>query len=212
MIRIIRDAIDKAELQQMPVMDFGGRIVVIQSVSEAERAVSFLRTFPLSGFDTETRPSFKKGQAHKVALMQIAVHDVCFLFRLNRIGLPPALCSYLSDKSVRKVGLSLKDDFMMIRERTDVELNNFVDLQTYVKPFGIKDQSLQKLYANIFGKRISKAQQRSNWEADVLTERQKKYAALDAWACLVLYEELEQARVTGNYRVVTTIQEEAYEI
>lgn len=212
MTRIIRDTVDKAELQQMPVLDFDGRIVVVLSEAEAERAVAFLRTFPAAGFDTETRPSFKKGQSHKVALMQVAVHDVCFLFRLNRIGLPPVLCDYLADTSVRKVGLSLKDDFMMLHERSDMPLNNFVDLQAYVRPFGIQDQSLQKLYANLFGRRISKSQQRSNWEADVLTERQKKYAAIDAWACLVLYEELERIRKTGDYRLVKTIQKKPYEL
>ena len=200
--RFIHEKMDKAALQQMPTVAFAGRIVVVQSAAEAERAVAFLRTQPLVGFDTETRPSFKRGQNHKVALMQVSTHDLCFPFRLNMIGLPAPVCDFLADEHTRKVGLSLKDDFMMLHERAAVPLNNFVDLQQYVKPFGIKDMSLQKLYANLFGERISKAQQLTNWEADVLTDRQKQYAAIDAWACLVLYEELERLKATGNYSLV----------
>lgn len=200
--RIIHEKMDKAALQQMPTVAFAGRIVVVQSAPEAERAVTFLRTQALVGFDTETRPSFKRGQNHKVALMQVSTHDLCFLFRLNMIGLPASVCEFLADGNTRKVGLSLKDDFMMLHERASVPLNNFVDLQQYVKPFGIKDMSLQKLYANLFGERISKAQQLTNWEADVLTDRQKQYAAIDAWACLVLYEELERLKATGDYSLV----------
>ncbi len=201
-IRWLREKIDKAEMQQMPTVSFPGRIVVVQTVAEAEKAVAFLRMQTLVGFDTETRPSFKKGHNHKVALMQISVHDLCFLFRLNMIGMPPVVCDFLSDSRIRKVGLSLKDDFMMLHERTQVTLSNFIDLQQYVKTFGIKDMSLQKLYANLFGKRISKTQQLSNWEADVLTDRQKQYAAIDAWACLMLYEELERLKVSGEYRIL----------
>ena len=134
--------------------------------------------------------------------MQVSTHDLCFLFRLNMIGLPASVCEFLADGNTRKVGLSLKDDFMMLHERASVPLINFVDLQQYVKPLGIKDMSLQKLYANLFGERISKAQQLTNWEADVLTDRQKQYAAIDAWACLVLYEELERLKATGDYSLV----------
>ncbi len=194
--------IDKQVLQQMPAVAFGGKIFVVQSVAEADRAIAFLQTQTRVGFDTETRPSFRKGTTHKVALMQVSTYDICFLFRLNMIGIPPSVAGFLADGSVCKVGLSLKDDALMLHERTEVELRNFVDLQDCVKPLGVKDMSLQKLYANFFGQRISKTQRLSNWEADVLTDRQKQYAAIDAWACLFLYDEIERLKATGNYRLI----------
>ena len=151
------------------------------------------RRFPVVGFDTETRPSFKKGQRYKISLMQISTDDTCFLFRLNHIGIPESLEKFLKSSSTLKIGLSLRDDFGAIRKRSDIEPANFLDLQNYVGQFGIEDASLQKIYAILFQKKISKGQRLTNWEADVLTDSQKKYAALDAWACLRIYNLLNQA-------------------
>ena len=116
----------------------------------------------------------------------------CFLFRLNRIGIPEALEEFLANEKVLKIGLSLRDDFGAMRKRTDIQPANFLDLQNYVGQFGIEDASLQKIYAILFNKKISKGQRLSNWEADVLSDAQKKYAALDAWACLKIYNQLKQ--------------------
>ena len=196
------ERIDKALVQEMPVVEFPGRIVVVQSAVEAERAVAVLSCQARVGFDTETRPSFRRGHAHKVALMQISTADLCFLFRLNMIGMPPVVADFLADDNVGKVGLSLKDDFLMLRERSESPCRGFIDLQEYVQPLGVKDLSLQKLYANFFGQRISKSQRLTNWEADVLTDRQKQYAAIDAWACLRLYDEITRLRESGNWRTV----------
>ena len=149
--------------------------------------------FPIVGFDTETRPSFKKGQRYKISLMQISTDDTCFLFRLNHIGIPESLEKFLKSSSTLKIGLSLRDDFGAIRKRSDIEPANFLDLQNYVGQFGIEDASLQKIYAILFQKKISKGQRLTNWEADVLTDSQKKYAALDAWAGLRIYNLLNQA-------------------
>ena len=124
--------------------------------------------------------------------MQISTDEACFLFRLNRIGIPQPLEDFMVNDKILKIGLSLRDDFGAIRKRTDIKPANFLDLQNYVGQFGIEDASLQKIYAILFDKKISKGQRLSNWEADVLTEQQKKYAALDAWACLKIYNELNQ--------------------
>lgn len=199
----LRNKITKEEIGQMPVERFEGRIIVINTEPEARKAVEYLNIHSLVGVDTETRPSFRRGMLNKVALLQIATPDVCFLFRLNRLGLPDFLDNFLLS-NVPKVGLSLRDDFTMLykRNHTDLHQGNWIELQDYVSLFGIEEKSLQKIYALLFGKRISKAQRLSNWEADVLTEAQQIYAATDAWACLTIYCYLEELRAKGNYRTV----------
>jgi ribonuclease D len=199
---------DKKAIAELPKVSFGGRIIVIQSEGEAERAVDYLMSEPILGIDSETRPSFQKGCSNKVALLQVSTHTTCFLFRLNFIGIVPCLIRLLEDKSVLKVGLSLKDDICVMHRRTAFEPGNFVDLQDFVRPFGIEDMSLQKLYANIFNQKISKTQRLSNWEADVLTEAQKVYAATDAWACIMLYDELCRMRSTHDYTLVRIVPPE----
>lgn len=183
-------SITKEEIAILPKEEFAGRIIVIQNEKEAEKAVAYLSEFPIVGFDTETRPSFKKGQSNKVALIQLATDDTCFLFRLNRIDIPACLVGFLTDSAIRKIGLSLKDDFGAMRKRSEMTPAGFLDLQDYVGGFGIEEASLQKIYAILFGKRISKGQRLTNWEADILSDAQKKYASLDAWACLKIYNRL----------------------
>ena len=158
--------------------------------------------------DTETRPSFKRGTTHKVALLQISTSDTCFLFRLNQIGMPPSLQEFLMSDTL-KIGLSLKDDFTMLRRRKDVhaEEGNWIELQDYVGRFGIEDRSLQKIFANLFGQKISKSQRLSNWEAETLSEGQMKYAATDAWACVEIYNCLSELERTGAYELIK-IEEE----
>ena len=117
---IVRRTIDKDELKELPKTVFPGRIYVIQSEAETEKAVAYLQSRPVIGIDSETRPSFTKGQSHKVALLQISSEECCFLFRLNMTGLTQPLVDLLENPAVIKVGLSLKDDFMM---RTNVHLS-----------------------------------------------------------------------------------------
>ena len=199
----IRNTITKAEIAMMPKVLFEGRIFVIFTEADADKAVEYLKTQQIVGVDTETRPSFKRGTTHKVALLQIATADTCFLFRLNRIGMPASLQDFLMSDTL-KIGLSLKDDFMMLRRRKNMhaEEGNWIELQDYVGRFGIDDRSLQKIYANLFGQKISKSQRLSNWEAETLTESQMKYAATDAWACVEIYKCLEEMERTGDYEVV----------
>ena len=182
---------------------FPGRIFVVYTESDAEKAVAYLKDQRIVGVDTETRPSFKRGTTHKVALLQISTQDTCFLFRLNRIGMPDSLQEFLMSDTL-KIGLSLKDDFNSLRKRQDMhpDRGNWIELQEYVGKFGIEDRSLQKIYANLFGEKISKNQRLSNWEADVLSEGQKLYAATDAWACVEIYNCLSELESTGNYEII----------
>ena len=202
-MKLIRNTISKAEIAQLPKVLFEGRIFVVYTEADTEKAVEYLKTQQIVGVDTETRPSFKRGMTHKVALLQIATTDTCFLFRLNRIGMPESLQNFLMS-DVLKIGLSLKDDFMMLRHRKDVhaEEGNWIELQDYVGRFGIEDRSLQKIYANLFGQKISKSQRLTNWEAETLTEAQMKYAATDAWACVEIYNCLAEMERTGDYEVI----------
>lgn len=186
-----QSTIDKKLISEMPKESFSGRIIIIYTEDDARKAVAYLNKCSVVGVDTETRPSFKKGRINDVALLQISTPDTCFLFRLNRIGIPGFLEDFLQN-DVLKIGLSLRDDFNMLRRANnkDPREGNWIELQEYVTRFGIQEKSLQKIYAILFGKKISKSQRLSNWEADVLTESQQQYAAIDAWATLRIYQKL----------------------
>lgn len=195
---------DKKLIPTLPRYTFEGRIIVIQSENEANRAVAFLRTQKIVGIDTETRPSFRRGQQHKVALIQIATPDICFLFRLNYMGFPDSLIKLLEDTQIAKVGLSLKDDIHQLEQRhTGFNPQNFIDLQQIATRMGIEDMSLAKLFANFFRQRISKNAQLSNWEADALDEKQRVYAATDASACLLLYSRMQELVSNKQYQLIS---------
>lgn len=202
MKKLIYNKYDKSKISTLPRAEFDGRIHVIISKEQAEKAVNFLLKQPVLGFDTETRPSFSKGTVYRVALLQVATYDICFLFRLNIIGMTPAIVKLLEDTTVTKIGLSWHDDINGLHKMGRFETGTFIDIQDHVREIGVEDLSLQKLYANLFGQQISKAQRLTNWERDVLTDKQKTYAATDAWACIQLYEELERLKQTGDYEIV----------
>ncbi len=202
MSTVLYNRFDKSKISQLPRVTFPGKIVVVLNEAEAERAVSYLLSKDIIGIDTETRPVFKKGQRRKVALLQACDREVCFLFRLNLIGVPDCVKRFLEDTTVPKVGLSLGDDMLMLHQRVDFKPGYFIDLQDYVKSLGIEDMSLQKLYANVFHERITKREQLSNWENQILNDKQKLYASTDAWTCIKLYERLHELKHTGNYELV----------
>lgn len=196
--------ISKDAISELPLAFFPGSIVVVETDLQVEKALAFLSMQRLVGFDTETKPVFSKGKKNKVALMQVATEDVCFLFRLNTIGLSDAINDFLGDAAIKKIGLSLRDDFLMLRARNAaLKTEGFIDLQDVAKTLGITDSSLQKIYALLFGEKISKSQRLSNWEATQLTTGQQNYAALDAYACLKIYRKLS----AGNLVFVPNSEE-----
>lgn len=179
----------------LPAARYVGSIHVINKLEEVVPAIECLKQADIVGFDTETRPSFKKGQTHIVSLMQLATYSDCFLFRLNKIGMPHELLSYLEDDKHTKIGLSLHDDFHNLqRLAPDLEPKGFIDLQDYVKQWHITDISLTKINGILFDHRISKSQRLTNWEADKLTVHQQSYAALDALACIKIYDYLRSGQ------------------
>ena len=211
MKKLIYNKFDKLTIPSLKRVEYTGKIIVIYTTAEAEKAVDFLLTQPLLGLDTETRPSFSKGRHFKCALLQVSTPSQCFLFRMNQIGMCPAIARLMADTKVTKVGLAWNNDLLSLRELGAFETGSFVDLQQLVREIGIEDQSLVKIYANLFGQRISKAERLSNWERDILKDSQKIYAAIDAWACIRIYEEVMRLKEEGDYELVIRPEENKQE-
>jgi ribonuclease D len=198
---ILKRKISKEEIKDLPIAEFTGRIIVVQTEEDAIKAVTYLLSQPLLGIDSETRPSFSKGQTYKVALLQVSTDECCFLFRLNMIGLTPSIISLLENEKVKKIGLSLHDDFMMLHKRASFTQKGCIELQEFIPKFGIHELSLQKIYAILFNQKISKSQRLSNWESEILSDKQKVYAATDAWACIQVYRQLLKLKRTQDYEL-----------
>lgn len=188
-------SISKEELAQLPVARFEGEIIVVDKFCDVGSAVDYLCRHKIIGFDTETRPSFKKGVIHNVSLMQLSAGNRCYLFRLNSIGFPDELKNLLSNPDIKKIGASVHDDFHNLAKLQPFQPAGFIDVQRLVKAFHIADNSLARIYGILFSERMSKAQRLTNWEAETLTHAQLQYAALDAYACTRIYEHL----MKGNF-------------
>lgn len=185
---IYKDTISKEELEELPLHSFEGEIVIVDSKDKLREAVSYLSQFPFIGFDTETKPSFKKGEINHVALLQLSTEERAFLFRLNRQDLSRKIISILSNPSILKAGIAIRDDVKVLQAKKKFAPAGFIELQDEAKNRGINCFSLKKLSGIVLGIRISKAQQLSNWEAGELTEAQLRYAATDAWISYKIYE------------------------
>ena len=186
------ESITPAELEKLEFASFPGKIIVIESVgAEFKRAIAYLRSQKVIGFDTETRPTFTPAQPrYNVSLLQLSGPDRAYLFRLNKMGMHRRLCNLLASEKIVKVGAAIHDDIRGLQKLHGFNPGGFVDLQKIGWEWGIRDKAVKKMSAIILGFRISKTQQLSNWEADVLSESQCKYAATDAWVCRQMYLKL----------------------
>ncbi|RLD67177.1 MAG: 3'-5' exonuclease domain-containing protein 2 [Bacteroidetes bacterium] len=184
------ESISKDDMNKLPLRAFEGEIYIVESDYDAQKAISILKKTDIIGFDTETRPSFKKGRINKVALLQLSSSSQAFLFRLNGNGLHKVVADLLADEKIVKVGVAIRDDLIALKRIKKFEPQSFLELQTYVKNFDIQNFSLQKLAAIVLGFRISKSKRLSNWEAETLDPGQKRYAATDAWVSLEVYKKL----------------------
>lgn len=187
-----KESIDKLELAELPLIQFEGHISLIESKEDYQSAIEYLSKQKILGFDTETKPAFKKGVYNEVALLQLSTEDRAFLFRLNKIGLPNGLKNILENPDIQKIGVAIRDDIKALQKLNDFKPGGFIELQDHVKDFGIQDFSLKKLSAIVLGYRISKSQRITNWEAPDLTEAQQIYAATDAWISHRIFESLNQ--------------------
>ena len=188
---LYQSKIEKSLISTLPPCDITGEIIVIDRPEDVATAVDDLKQCTLIGFDTETRPSFRRGESNTISLLQLATDKRAYLFRLKKIGPNQLLKELLESEEHMKVGLSVHDDFHSLNRWMPCRPKNFIELQKYVKAFGIEEMSLQKIYAIVFNKKISKRQQLSNWEAEELTPAQQQYAAIDAWACRDIYYKLK---------------------
>ena len=186
------ESITPEQIEKLEYASFPGKIHVIDNVgAEFNRAIAYLRSQKIIGFDTETRPTFSPNQPrYGVALLQLSGPEKAFLFRVNNMGMHRRLCSLMANPKVIKVGAAIHDDIRGLQKKRDFVPAGFVDLQKIVWEWGIRDKSVKKMAAIILGSRVSKTQQLSNWEAETLSEAQQMYAATDAWVCREMYLKL----------------------
>lgn len=208
---MLKSKITKEEVNQMPVILFEGKITLVDNVSKIQPAIEELRKATIVGIDTETKPSFTRGTFHKVSLVQISTTDHCFLFRLNYIGLPAALAEFLADEKIKKIGLSLRDDLNGLIRLYKFKPANCIDIQNIIKEYGILELGLQKIYAILFSKKISKSQRLTNWENPELSEQQQRYAATDAWASLLIYLQLQNETKLTKKQLEKLLSDQAQE-
>lgn len=185
-----KQRIAKDLIHWMPVAQFEGEVVIVDEISKMPEAIDYLNRQTIIGVDTEARPSFTRGIHYPTALVQIATEERCYLFRLSKTGMTKELASVFANPTICKVGLAFKDDLNGLRRLQDFKPANCIDIQNLVGKYGILDLGLQKIFAIVFGKKISKTQQLTNWENAILTPDQARYASTDAWATLLIYKEL----------------------
>jgi ribonuclease D len=191
---MIPKSITKPEVNELPLGQFEGEIQLIETPNQLYDAADILGRESIVGFDTETRPSFKKGVIHQVSLLQLATEDMAFLIRLNQMGFPDPIREILEAQDILKVGAAVRDDLKALKKlQPQFQPNAFFDLNEELKKVGFHNVGVRNLSAMVLKIRISKSEQVSNWEAEKLTKRQEIYAATDAWACLEVFQELYQS-------------------
>ena len=184
--------LDKDEIKNYPLIDFDGRIHLIDDLKEISTFREKIISSKVVGFDTETKPAFRRGVYHKISLVQISIDNDIFLFRINKIGLFDELIELFENSQIIKVGIDLKNDINGLNKIKSFEANSFIDLNKIAKNNEFKSFGAIKLSILMLGKRISKKQRLSDWEVDTLSESQKNYAAIDAWICPKILEEFKK--------------------
>jgi len=187
----LRATITSDELNSLPLKAFSGKVNVITDPDMIASAAREIEKHRIVGFDTETRPSFKRGQIFKVALLQLALPDKAFLIRVHQTGLPKEIISIFENTQIIKAGVAIHDDIKALQKIMHFEPASFIELSTLAKTSGLQVESVKKLAGLLLGFRISKSAQTSNWEAATLSEKQIEYAATDAWVCLEIYRHLK---------------------
>jgi len=192
----LKKSISNDDMSLLPLSAFEGTIYLVERFEDISFALDYLKNQSILGFDTETKPSFSKGQNNPVSLLQLSTSDTAFLFRINQIGLPPGLIKILASPKILKIGAAIRDDIKILQKVCHFKPAGFIELQEMVQDYGIENFSLKKLSAIVLGFRISKSQRLTNWDADMLTEPQQIYAATDAWVAYEIYSRLLEVPVT----------------
>lgn len=184
--------ISPEELDKLKTAEFTGEVTIVEKFDNTfESAIEYLSSQKIIGFDTETKPVFQaNSKRNGVALLQLASGTRAYIFRLTELGMPDSLCKLLSTKKIIKVGAAVNEDIRGLQRYTKFIPRGFVDLQSIGEGWFIKEKSVRKMAAIVLGVRVSKSQQLSNWEAEVLSDAQVHYAAVDAWVCRQMYLKL----------------------
>ncbi len=183
-------SISNPEVNELELKGYEGSITVIDDKRDLGEVLKKVHYEPFIGFDTETKPAFKKGEVNEVSLIQLAIPDGVFLIRINKTGLTNGIVRLFESEEVAKIGVALRDDIKDLKRQRHFNAAGFIELNQLVKEIGIESNGLRKLTAIILGFRISKSAQTSNWENAELTHKQKTYAATDAWVCYEMYSSL----------------------
>lgn len=187
---MLRETIDNQELNNLPRGEFSGTIKVIDTPAQIEQVIPEIVINKVLGFDTETKPAFKKGSHHEVSLLQLSNNDTAWLFRLHLSGFSPSLAKLMAEPSIVKVGAAILDDVRGLKKLRPFVDKGFVDLQKMVEAYGVKEKGVKKMAGIFLDMHISKRQRLTNWETSELTEAQLRYAATDAWVCLEIYQKM----------------------
>ncbi len=179
--------ITKAEINDLPMIAWEGPIEVLEDEASMARAAETLAREPHLGFDTETRPTFKKGQYYPPALIQLATADCVYLFRICKIKTLAPLRAILESETILKTGVAIKDDVKELQAMEAFEPAGFIEIADLTGKLGYRNKGLRALAALLLGGRISKAAQVSNWARPELDKKQVRYAATDAWISREIY-------------------------
>jgi ribonuclease D len=176
----------------LPIRRFEGEIRLVVTPQDFDDALADMRGESVVGFDTETRPSFRKGESHLPCLVQVATARAVYLFQLARVEAYPILSELLEDPRLVKAGIALAHDLRTLKLVFAFEARNVVELGTLARRAGLDQTGLRNLAGIFLGFRIPKGNRTSNWAAPRLTPAQIAYAATDAWACRALFLSFER--------------------
>lgn len=187
---ILANRLGSDYINSLPVIKFEGKVVVVDTKEQEEDVIKRLYKEILIGFDTESKPAFKKGESYPISLLQLATHDTAYLFQLKRTGFTDALAEFLADKNIKKIGVGIENDIAKLQEQKQFKAGGFIDLSALAARKGIIQVGLRALTARYMARRLVKSSQKTNWAQFGLTKKQQVYAASDAWICLVIYPHL----------------------
>jgi len=187
LILLEQNRISKEYINSLPVIHFDGKVQVINETTIADKIIKKISREKMVGFDTESKPSFKAGVSHPISLIQIATLKSSFLFQVNGNEILPLLKPILTSTKIKKVGVGLAHDINKLESFNGISLRGLIDLSLIAREKGIIQTGARGLTARYLQRRLVKTAQTTNWARSELTEKQKNYAAIDAWVCLKIY-------------------------
>ena len=168
---------------------------LVRSERDAADALAALMAADTIGFDTESKPTFAKGEVSTGPhLVQLSTDDVAWLFQTatpagNALAIT-VLKPVLEAETILKVGFGLGDDVRRLRAKFGVEIRNVLDLSTALRRRGERNPlGAKSAVARFLGQKLQKSKRitTTNWSLPRLSEQQLKYAADDAHAALRIY-------------------------